>query len=245
MRFRKTAIAVMIGCLALCPASAHAMHISEGILPPSWAGLWFVVAIPAVLWGLRDIRLRSAREPRFKTLVGLVGAAVFLISCMPVPIPWLGTCSHPCGTGLAAILIGPGPTIVVASIALLFQALFLAHGGLTTLGGNIVSMGVGGAFSGYVVFLAVRKATGSTAWAAFAAGLLSDWVTYCLTSTELALALAAVGSGWKMFLGVLAAFAPTQVPLGLAEGFLSMAAYRFLCKRRPELVAVLPGKGVA
>mgnify|MGYP001590458910 FL=1 len=237
MRPGKTSLWIMVGCLALCPASAQAMHISEGILPPSWAGLWFAVAIPAVLWGLRDIRLRGAREPRFKTLVGLVGAAVFLISCMPVPIPVVGTCSHPCGTGLAAILIGPGPTVVVASIALLFQALFLAHGGLTTLGGNILSMGVGGAFSGYLAFLAVRKATGSTAWAAFAAGLLSDWVTYAVTATELSLALAGDGAGQGMFLAILAAFAPTQVPLGVAEGFLSMAAYGFLCKRRPGLVA--------
>ncbi len=237
MRFGKTSLGVMIGCLALCPASAHAMHISEGILPPSWAGLWFVVTVPLVLWGLRDVRLRSAREPRYKPLVGLVGAAVFLISCMPVPIPMVGTCSHPCGTGLAAILIGPGPTVVVASIALLFQALFLAHGGLTTLGGNILSMGVGGALSGTLAFLAVRRASGSPAWAAFAAGLLSDWVTYAITSTELALALAPDGSAWHMFLTILAAFAPTQVPLGVAEGFLSMAAYSFLRRRRPELVA--------
>ena len=54
--------------------------------------------------------------------------------------------------GLGGLLIGPGPTVVVASIALVFQALFLSHGGLTTLGANIVSMGVVGALRPTGVF---------------------------------------------------------------------------------------------
>ena len=33
--------------------SAHAMHISEGFLPPAWAILWFIAVIPFFLWGLR------------------------------------------------------------------------------------------------------------------------------------------------------------------------------------------------
>jgi cobalt/nickel transport system permease protein len=133
------------------------MHISEGILPASWAGLWGALAIPFVAWGLRDLKRRSQNEPAFKRFVGLVGAAVFLISCMPIPIPTAGTCSHPCGTGLAAILIGPGLTVVVASIALTLQALFLAHGGLTTLGANILSMGVAGAYIGYGTYWIGRR----------------------------------------------------------------------------------------
>ena len=138
------------------PLRLLAMHISEGILPPSWAGLWFLVAIPFLAWGLHTVNRRRAAEPKYTALVALVGAAVFVISCMPVPIPWAGTCSHPCGTGLGAILIGPGPTVVVTSIALLLQALFLGHGGLSTLGANVLSMGVVGALSAWGVFRGLR-----------------------------------------------------------------------------------------
>lgn len=119
-----------VGIVFGTPTPAPAMHISEGILPPSWAGLWFLVSIPFVAWGLRDLRIRSKQTPHFKPLVGLVGAAVFIISCMPIPVLTAGCCSHPCGTGLAAILIGPTLTVVVTSVALLLQALFLAHGAL-------------------------------------------------------------------------------------------------------------------
>jgi cobalt/nickel transport system permease protein len=170
--------------LALCavPGTAHAMHITEGILPAPWAGLWFLVAIPFVAWGLRDLQVRSRRTPFFKPMVGLVGAAVFVISCMPIPVPVAGTTSHPTGTGLAAILIGPPLTVVVASIALLLQALFLAHGGLTTLGANIVSMGIVGGLTGYGVFHAARRLRLPSWLAAFLAGLVSDWATYAVTA---------------------------------------------------------------
>lgn len=227
------------------PASAHAMHISEGILPAAWAALWYVVAIPFVAWGIWCIKRRSDREPRYKAFVGLVGAGVFIISCMPIPVPTAGTCSHPCGTGLAAILIGPGPTIVVASIALLLQALFLAHGGLTTLGANIVSMGVVGAFAGYGAFRLLRGARMPVLAAAFAVGVLSDWATYAMTSFELATALRAGGSLWALFASIGVAFIPTQLPLGIFEGFLSMGAYRFIRVRKPELLSLPVGSEVA
>jgi ABC-type Co2+ transport system permease subunit len=33
-------------------------------------------------------------------------------------------------------------------------------------------------------------------------------------------------------------FVPTQVPLGIAEGFLCVGAYRFIMTRRPELLKI-------
>jgi cobalt/nickel transport system permease protein len=232
---------------AAFPLSASAMHIAEGILPAPWAGLWYVVAIPFLIWGLRDLRVRSERTPCFKSLVGLVGAAVFVISCMPIPVPTAGTCSHPCGTGMAAILIGPALTVVITSVALLLQALFLAHGGLTTLGADIVSMGVAGAFVGYGAFRLATAAGVPRLVAAFAAGVLADWATYAVTSFELASALHGDASVGGASLAVAAAFCPTQIPLGILEGFITAGAYRFIEARRPGLIDSLtkPHGGVA
>ncbi len=232
---------LLLAAVAL-PSTAGAMHISEGVLPPQWAGLWFIVAIPFVALGLRDLRTKSQRDPSFKLLVGLIGAAVFVISCMPIPVPTAGTCSHPCGTGMAAIIIGPTLTVVVSSIALLLQALFLSHGGLTTLGGNIVSMGIAGAFSGWAVFRITRK-LGLPVWgAAFLCGVISDWATYATASFELASALHGTGSFLNMFTAIGISFMPTQIPLGLFEGVFTAAVYRFITARRPGLIEGLSGK---
>lgn len=240
---RRLAVCIAAGVAVMaCCAPAYAMHITEGILPAPWAILWFVVSVPFLAWGLRDLRVRSQAAPFFKPLVGLVGAAVFVISCMPIPVPTAGTCSHPCGTGLAAILIGPSLTVVVASVALTLQALFLAHGGLSTLGANIVSMGVTGAFVGYGTFLLARRLGAPRLVAAFLAGVLSDWGTYAMTSFELASALHGDRALAGMFLTILVAFMPTQIPLGIFEGFLSAGALRFVEARRPELLSI-PGVG--
>lgn len=223
--------------VGLLSQPAWAMHIAEGILPPAWAGLWFVLAAPFVGWGLVVIQRRRAREGSYMPMLAMVGSAVFLISCMPIPVPVVGSCSHPCGMGLAAIIVGPAAAVVLALAALLLQALFMAHGGLGTLGANVLSMGVLGAFTGYAAFVAVRRLTGSTLAGAFAAGLLGDWATYAGSSFVLATALHGEGSMWGMFAAISAAFSWTQVPLGVLEGLLTAGAYGFLLRRRPEMFA--------
>lgn len=216
--------------------NAFAMHISEGILPPKWALLWFVLALPFVALGISEIKKNTQKNLSYKGMVGLIGASVFVVSCMPIPVPTAGTCSHPAGTGLAAIFIGPAQTVFVTSIALVLQALFLAHGGITTLGADIFSMGVAGAYAGYGAFFLARKLKLPVVVAAFLAGLFSDWATYTVTSFELASALHGTGSMTTMFWAILLAFVPTQVPLGIIEGIISAGAYRFVKLRRPSLL---------
>jgi cobalt/nickel transport system permease protein len=220
-------------------APAHAMHIAEGILPPAWAGLWFAVVAPFIWLGLREVRRRSGASPHFKVLTGLVGAAVFVISCTPIPVPFTGTSSHPCGMGLAAVILGPAVTTVIAAIALLLQALFLADGGLTTLGANTVAMGVVGAYAGWLVFRGLRAAGVGVVVAVGAAGLVSDWSTYATTAVQLAAALKSEGTFAATFTAIVAAYLPTQVPIGILEALVSAAALKFLLARRPEFVAEL------
>ena len=227
----KSYLLVLLVMIALLPQSAFAMHITEGILPPLWAGFWFVLVAPFFIWGLQEIKLKSLDDPRYKSMVALIGSAVFIISCMPIPVPFVGTCSHPAGTGLAAIIIGPAPTVVLSSVALTLQALFLAHGGLTTLGANLFAMGVAGAFTAYGVFLLAKRLGIPLFWSAFAAGLTSDWATYALTSVELASALKGEHAFVHWFSTLLVAFAPTQIPLGILEGFMTAIAYQFFCLR--------------
>lgn len=216
--------------------NAYAMHISEGILPFKWALLWFLIAVPFLIKAILDIKKRSAKTPSFKPLMGLMGAVVFIISCMPVPVPTAGTCSHPCGTAISAIFLGPVMSIFVTCVALLLQALFLAHGGLTTMGADIVSMGVVGSFAGYLTFKALRKFNAPLFLSGFAAGLLADWLTYMTTSFELASALHGAKPLFMLFMSVLVAFIPTQLPLGILEGFLTGGMIVFVNRRRPDIL---------
>lgn len=228
-------ILLLVSCF-LFAGNAHAMHISEGILPWNWAALWFVVAMPFVGYGLYRMRKMSETDLSFKPLVGLMAAVVFIISCMPVPVPTAGTCSHPCGTGISGILLGPAISIVVSAAALLIQALFLAHGGLSTWGADIVSMGVVGSFAGYFTFKALRSMNVNMAVSGFMAGLFADWATYITTSIELASGIRGESPFMPLFWKILIAFIPTQLPLGILEGAMTAGMVVLLYKKRPDLL---------
>ena len=223
-------------CILLTASNAHAMHISEGILPLNWALLWFVFAAPFVAYGLYRLKKLSLVDPSFKALVGLMAAVVFIISCMPIPVPTAGTCSHPCGTAISGILVGPAISVLVAAVALLIQALFIAHGGLSTWGANIVSMGIMGSFAGFLTFRALRSMRISLAISGFMAGLLADWATYFTTSVELASGIKGESSFMPLFWKILIAFIPTQLPLGILEGAMTAGMVVLLYKKRPDLL---------
>ena len=228
-------VPVLSGFL-LCATSAQAMHISEGILPWNWAVLWFGVAMPFAAYGLYELKKKSSCDLSYKPLVGLMAAVVFIISCMPVPVPTAGTCSHPCGTAISGILLGPAISVLITAAALLIQALFLAHGGLSTWGADIVSMGVVGSFTGYFVFRALRAIRINMSAAAFMAGLLADWATYLATSAELALGIKGGSPFLPLFYKIMLAFIPTQLPLGILEGAMTAGMVVLLYKKRPDLL---------
>ncbi len=239
---RKNRTALRIACYAflslVLPASdAFAMHISEGILPFNWAALWFLAAVPFVAYGLWRLKVLSKTDYSFKPLVGLMAAVVFVISCMPVPVPTAGTCSHPCGTGISGILLGPFISVVITAVALLIQALFLAHGGLSTWGADIVSMGVVGSLAGFLTFGALRAIRVNMAAAAFMGGLLADWATYLMTSVELASGIRGDAPFMPLFTKILLAFVPTQLPLGILEGAMTAGMVVLLYRKRPDLLA--------
>ncbi len=222
-------------CLLL-PDKVWAMHIAEGILPFPWALGWFVVAAPFFFYGIYILKQRAKDDVSYKPLVGLMAAVVFIISCMPVPVPTAGTCSHPAGTAISAIILGPFVSVVVATAALLIQALFLAHGGLSTLGANVVSMGIAGSFAGYIVFKALRGIRANLFIAGFLAGIAADWATYLITSIELASGLMGDSSFMDLFVKIVIAFIPTQLPLGIVEGIMTAGVVTVLYKKRPDLL---------
>lgn len=213
--------ALLSGVLAV-PQTAWAMHIMEGYLPGSACVLWGALCLPFVVGGVLAIRRTAARQPRGILLLAMAGAFIFVISSLKIPSV-TGSCSHMTGTGLAAILFGPLHATVLGLIVLLFQALLLAHGGLTTLGANTFSMAVAGPVVSWAVWQLCRKGGVNRKVSVFLAAFLGDLLTYCVTSLQLALAYPApeggVAASAVSFLGV---FAPTQLPLAVIEGILTV-----------------------
>lgn len=221
------------------------MHIMEGFLPASHALFWGAASAPFVVYGARRIITLVREKPETKMLMAASGAYVFVLSALKIPSV-TGSCSHPTGTGLAASLFGPTVTTVLGTIVLLFQALLLAHGGLTTLGANVFSMAIVGPFVAYGLFHGLQRVGASAALAIFFAAALGDLATYCVTALQLAAAFPDPVSGVAgAAVKFLAVFAPTQVPLAISEGLLTVVVFNLLQRySRGELFAlnILSGK---
>ncbi len=209
------------------------MHISDGILTPQWVIFWFVISALFIATGLRKINEQMVKDPSCLPRISLIGAVVFVISVWHIPVPVTGSSSHPVGTPLAAIVIGPFATIVVSTIALFFQA-FAAHGGMTTIGANTFSMGVVGALGGYLTYRLFKDI--SPVWfSAGMAGLVGSILTYLTTALQLALSLnpGNVMHYWKLYsLG----FIPTQLPLAFAEFALTGYAIKYISRTNTRVI---------
>ena len=211
------------------------MHIAEGYLPVGQAVAWAAASTPFVVYGARCVVRVRRDNPEATILLGAAGAFTFVLSAIKLP-SFTGSSSHPTGTGLGAVLFRPPVMAFMSTIVLLFQALLLAHGGLSTLGANVFSMGIVGPWVGYAAYRAVRRFGLSAA--IFAAMALADLSTYVTTAIQLALAHPDATSGFVGALGkFLSVFAVTQIPLAIAEGLIGVIVIRVLTEvARPELV---------
>lgn len=220
-RVQRTLVAFSaVFALLLAPVSA--MHIMEGYLPPMQCVIWGVVCLPFLVAGVMGIQRTLKEHRKAVILLAMSGAFIFVISSLKIPSV-SASCSHMTGTGLAAILFGPLQAAVLALIVLVFQAILLAHGGLTSLGANNFSMGIAGPILSFTIYKLGMKVKLNRKVTIFLAAALGDLFTYCVTSFQLAAAYPSEQGGFfgsaAQFLGV---FAPTQLPLAIIEGLLTV-----------------------
>ena len=215
-------LSLLAALASLLTIPAGAMHIMEGYLPLGHCVAWGVVCLPFVVLGIVKIRKIVSQHRKTLLLLAMAGAYCFLLSALKIPSV-TGSSSHPTGTGLGAILFGPTPMAVLGLIVLLFQAILLAHGGLTTLGANTFSMAIAGPFVSFGIFKLCRKLHVGKRVSVFLAAALGDLLTYVITSIQLAAAhpspTGGFGGSLVEFMGI---FAVTQVPLAIVEGLLTV-----------------------
>jgi len=212
------------------------MHIMEGFLPWQWCLVWWIIALPCIILGMYQLKKVLAVDREALPLLAVTGGFIFILSSLKLPSV-TGSCSHPTGTGLSAISFGPWITSVVCAIVLLFQSLFLAHGGLSVLGANIVSMGIVGPVVGYTVYRLLRDTSVNIYLTVFLVTALADMFTYVTTSLELALAYPAETGGFAssfiLFMGI---FAVTQLPLAIVEGIVLALVFKYIVALKPDIL---------
>ncbi len=217
------------------------MHISEGFLPIAHCIGWGVAALPPAVLSVRTVarQMEAKRENR----VLLAASAAFLFTLSSLRMPSItGSSSHPTGVAVGTYLFGPEVMPALALITLVFQALLLAHGGLTTLGANLFSLGVVGPWATWLLLrLTVRRGR-KPSFGIFIATVVGDLATYVTTAAQLAVAYPSAHGGFTAsFLKFTGIFFITQIPISIAEGFLTVALLGALSATQ---IAALQGPAV-
>jgi len=210
------------------------MHIMEGYLPFKHAALWTIAMAVVTFSSVKDVRAQLNVDRQTLLKLGAAIGFCFLLSSLKIP-SITGSSSHPTGIGLGTLLLGPHIMPLVGVITLLFQAVLLAHGGLTTLGANTFSLAIFGPWCVYFLFIAMQRLQLPMSWRVFIASSVGGLAVYGFTAFQLALAFHEAGEGigasWLRFILI---FAPTQIPLSLAEGLLTVVCMKALGKSKLE-----------
>ncbi len=218
------------------------MHISEGIITGVPAVAYTAAALCLVGFGAKKMKDMAAEYPEKKALFGMAGAFIFFLSLIPIPA-FTGTTSHPCGSPLVGILLGPFIGIAVTGLTLLLQAAFFAHGGFSTWGANVITLGVGGAFFGWLFFRIARKAGLSLFVSGAIGGLIGDIMTYVFAGLSLSAILSGGPDPQFTFTGYLiavyTAYIPTQLPIAIGEMFVTGFILSYIFKQRPDVLRSL------
>jgi cobalt/nickel transport system permease protein len=149
-----------------------------------------------------------------------------------------GSSSHPTGNGLGAVFFGATVISAICVPILVFQALVLAHGGITTLGANDFSMGVVGPFCAVFAWKIARKFGAGYGVAIFLAAFVGDWMTYVTAATELGMAfpVPTFAAAWVKMMII---YSYTQIPISIAESFLTVIIFDYIMRSRPDLLVTL------
>lgn len=198
------------------------MHIAEGVLslPVLFTGA--TTAVIGVFWGLK--RLPAQRL----MLAGLLGAVFFLASLIHIPIG-VGS-AHLIMNGVIGILLGSA-SFPVIFIALLLQTVLLQFGGLTVLGVNTATMGIGAVLAGWLFHQIVRQSTQkkTIGIVSFLAGFSSVLISGLLT----ALALAVSHESFQI---VAMTIFLSNLPIMVIEGLITIFIILYISKTEPRLL---------
>lgn|GEM_PF-85888 len=208
------------------------LHIPDGFFPISQAIVYWIIALIFIVLSLRWAKREMSEEK--VPLVAVLAAGIFAIQTMnmalPISIVPGGVSGHVVGAALAAIVLGsPFAAVFIITLVLVLQGLFFGDGGITSMGANIINMGVLGGFFGFYTYRSLNNLFHNRFAAAFAAG----WVSLFIPAIVCALELAIAGT-FPLVLGLIS-MGFYHALIGIVEGGATAFALVLILHARPDL----------
>jgi cobalt/nickel transport system permease protein len=202
------------------------LHLPDGIIP-LWQAViyWILAIIPLAFYAFKI----SKSEQKDKLIIntGIFAAVTVVVSSLSIPSPF-GIPMHFFLIPLVAILLGPFTGIAVAFLCLLLQFLFLGMGGLTTLGANVLAMGVVMSISTYLFYKLIYDLDERLS---IFAGTLMGIIMATVTN-----AIILILAGVATLEMLMATLIPFYLFIAVIEGLANVAIISFIFKVKPEML---------
>jgi len=209
----------------------HALHIPDGFLSTAVSVIGWALA--SIVIGIAIRLTRHQLGERQIPLMGLLAAFIFAAQTINFPVA-TGTSGHLLGGTLAAIVMGPWAATLIMTAVIVTQGLLFQDGGLLVMGWNILNMGVFTVFTGYAVYVLVRRLVGEGGRSRLVAAFVGAWLSVEVGAIATALELAASGTS-PLSLG-LPAMASVHAVIGLGEAIITTGAIALLQASRPQVL---------
>lgn len=217
------------------------MHIADGVLSAEVCVATGVAAAGAVAYSLH--RLKDSMADRTIPLTGMTAAVVFAGQMVNFPLLGTPVSGHLLGGVLAAAFVGPWAGCLAITLVLVVQCVLFADGGLTTLGANVLNMGVVGAIGGHAVYQAVRRLMKDSPAAILTGAVVASWLSVMaaafLFCVEFRLSWPRADYDFGRIFTLMVAF---HSAIGVGEAVITGLAISFVLQQQPALVRPLqPG----
>lgn len=211
------------------------MHIPDAYIPLSQSAIYWAISIIFIVRAIKWVR---NMDENMIPLFGVLAAGMFVLQTINIaanliiPVPMLGGVSwHIVGAALTAIIFAsPWAAVLLLTLVLAIQSLF-GDGGITTMGANILNMGIIGGFTGYYCFIGLSKLSTKRSINLF----ISAMVSMILPSIALAFELWLAGT-FPLKQGVLL-MSIFQGTAGIGEGIITVIVFNAIVKTRPDIIS--------
>ena len=211
------------------------MHVPDGFIPLWQCAIYYVILIIALYFAQKWARnnLDEKRVP----LMAVLAAGIFAIMSMNMPIPF-GTSGHMVGgTLIALVFLAPEACVIVFFVVLLLQALLFGDGGLTTLGLNVLNMGIIGGCVGLYTFKGLKDVIGK-----YPSIAIGAWLATLIAALACAVEMTIAGT-FPLVPGLIA-MGTYHAFIGIIEAVLTVIVIYALEKFRPDLLVWNKNEGV-
>lgn len=204
------------------------MHIPDAFIPIPQGIVYWIIALVFVTLALRWAKNEMSEEKI--PIVAVLAAGIFALQSFNLPVS-MGTSGHLVGGALAAIVLGsPFAAIFILTLVLIVQGVLFGDGGITTMGANIINMGVIGGFVGFYSFKGLMRMTRNMPVSAF----LAAWLACLIPALAAALEMYAAGT-FPLEAG-LVAMGIYHAIIGIVEGVVTVGVIYLIMNVRPDLV---------